>query len=191
MASVTRGDTANVGADGTVVVAVNSCIRKYAAHLGIYARDTIRFVSGKPLYALSASFIEDGITAKPFVVYAISLDSGKVYGYERIERPSDMGSATESAKRLFDVRDDHLWISKAENLDLISVYGPIAGITMTDGADTTNVLEQDRSAICDCATALVADQLGPNMSATASSHWAKFEAHIIARGGSAPTRGGP
>lgn len=174
---------------GVILAAVNSCIRKYAAHLGIYAQDTIRVLDQTFVYTLGASYIEDATEIKPFKVFAITRDNATMYGVDRAERTAQMGNSSVLGPfpTLFDVIDDKFWINTTNNLDLIYFYGPVEGITMTDGADTTNVLEQDRSAICDCATALVWDEVAPG-SGNGDRWWQKFEQHIIARGGTQPTR---
>jgi len=171
---------------GPILSAVNSCIRKWAAHLGVYARDTVRVLTDKHIYALSATFIEDGTTVKPFKVYGITRDSSEMYGLARAEDPTQMGNASfiGPSPTLYDIVDDHVWINYTPNLDLLSIYGPIAGLLMTDGADTTNVLDQDRSSICDCATALVAKQI--ELNEKADFYWERFVDHVIARGGSRP-----
>lgn len=182
-------DTCNVGYDCYLVTAVNSCVRKYAAHLGVYNQDTIRVLDNTFVYSLAANYIEDATTAKPFKVYAITKDGGTLYGVDRAEKSTQMGNSSTMGPypTLFDVVDDKFWINTTNNLDLIYFYGPLEGLTMTDGADTTNVLPADRNAVCDCATALVADQIG--LPTLANQYWQKWEAHIIARGGTTPGRG--
>ena len=55
------------------------------------------------------------------------------------------------------------------------VSGPVVGLTMTDGADTTNVPDEDRGAICDCATARVGKSIShPN----ADWFWGNFLTYV-------------
>lgn len=173
---------------GPILAAVNSCIRKYAAHLGIYNQDTIRVIDRQFVYTLAAAYIEDATTAKPFECLGISQDGSEVFGLEQAKNLNQMSNAGMGPYPLyFRVLDDRLWINQPTNLSLLYFYGPIAGITFTDGLDTTNVLEQDRSSICDCATALVWDEIAPG-EGKGNVWWDRFVAHILARGGTQPVR---
>lgn len=175
---------------GAIMAAVNSCIRKVASHIGIMEQDTITVVDKTFRYTLNANFIEDGIEARPFSALGISADGENVYGllYRSPDVFSSYGWATDRPQ-IFTVRHDQLWIAPtAADGDVIYVGGPAVGLTMADGGDTTNVLDQDRSAVCDCAAAMVGFGIGH---ASALSWWDQFLSHVRARGGTVPTLEGP
>jgi hypothetical protein len=182
-------DTANVGADGPIVAAVNSCVRKIVASLGIVGRekvvitvDTYGYV--QPYYTLQGSFIEDGIAARPFSVMART-GGGVFYGLTRASSASEMSNPSPPAAfvALWWLSGDQLWVNDPREGDTLFVEGPIAGTAMTDGADVPNVLDQDRSAVCDCATAIVGKSTGFSES---QFFWELYRQHIIDRGGAPP-----
>lgn len=179
---------------GALLVAVNSCIRKLAAHMGIIGHDTLTISSGTFLYELNANFMEDEIQSKKIKGFAVDSTTNTIYQLLRgsVGEISNFVEAPGIIK--FDLTGDRLWLNN-DNLIAGPLYieGPVAGLTMTDGADTTNVHDQDRSAVCDCATALMGYQLvgvdGPTT--VPDSWWDKFTAYVVARGGTVPTLAGP
>lgn len=167
---------------GSLQLAVNSCIRKLAAHLGIPGSETITIVKGTFIYTLASKFIEDGIASREVKAFAITSDGNTIYGLTR-GAPRQITNLVEvqSGVSMFDFVGDRIWLSH-DAKDGTSVYieGHVVGVTMTDGADTTNVLDQDRNAVCDCATAIVG---WGSQHPSAGIFWQRFVDHVSARGG--------
>ena len=168
---------------GTLIAAVNSCIRKWAANPGITGYDTLTVVAGTFVYTLNSNFMEDGIGTLPFKVFGVSADGNTVYGLVRgeVQEISNYAEPDVATAR-FDVTGDQVWLSSAQrDGDKLYLSGPVVGLTMTDGADTTNVFDQDRAAICDCAAAVILTEL--ERPDKARFYWERYLEHVRARGG--------
>lgn len=172
---------------GALQAAVNSCIRKVVASIGLVGHEKIVLVEGSPYYTLQASFIEEGIASRPFTVMARE-GSNTLYGLVQAKSPSELANLLPalSFPTLWWLSDDQFWVNIIKDGDTLFIDGPIAGIVMQSGRDTTNVLDQDRSAVCDCATALIGKSIS---NPAADFYWDRFVSHVISRGGTTPQAG--
>lgn len=166
---------------GGIAAAVNSCIRQWAGNPGIAGRDSITVEAGTFVYALTTDFMKGKVTALEFKAYGISSDGGKVYGLEHGE-VREISNFVESNDPKYDIDIDRVWLSSSvRDGDEIHISGPVVGLTMTSGVDTTNVPDEDHSAICNCAAALLATQIG--LPTKGAFFWERYMEHVRARGG--------
>ena len=180
----------NASPPGGLFIAVNSCLRKAATHIGVMGEDTIEVKAGNYIYTLNDNFIEDGIVAMGYTVKGVTPNHKHIYSLEPGD-PSEITNYVELASAITKFKIDGgiiTFSSAVGDGDTLFITGPVSAITFTTGGDTTNVYDQDRSAVCDCAAALFGYQIQHPM---AKDYWNLFTAHVKARGGSVEGLFGP
>lgn len=172
---------------GSILLAVNSCIRDWAIAVGIKGYQAIDLSASTFQYKLNDAFIVNGATNIPWQFKCISADGKRIWGLSEQSDPNDFGSLTDPGlpPRRYSLDGDTVWVvpmgSDGDGA-VLRVTGPVRGLTMTSSSDTTNVPDEDRSAICDCATARVGWSVA---FVNADQYWAKFLAYVRSRGGNA------